>query len=239
MFVDITVSFIWCTGVCTCTCDVSTTIHVLVVYQHVLVVYQHVLVVYQSRTNTNPTQPLKYSPHPPLTNTVITYGVIPVQHRLLWVDAVELVWVTILSMYGQQQREKLAEQATAAGIEGVPVTQMSVPLPGADGLGGDPAEEILRAIKVFVCVGGCLCCVQLCVCLLGAVCACQHCAMYSLCLSNVLYCVIVGMTYLTQYCRNDIPASHPPPTPTPTPTLTHNRRRGRLCYSKQVVQRQQ
>lgn len=71
------------------------------------------------------------------------------QHRLLWVDAVELVWVTILSMYGQQQRDKLAAQAAAVGIEGVPVTQMSVPLPGADGKGGDPAEEILRSIQVW------------------------------------------------------------------------------------------
>ena len=29
---------------------------------------------------------------------VITYGVIPVEQRLLWVDCVELIWVTILSM---------------------------------------------------------------------------------------------------------------------------------------------
>ncbi|KAA8539373.1 hypothetical protein F0562_026065 [Nyssa sinensis] len=28
---------------------------------------------------------------------LITYGVIPVEQRLLWVDCVELVWVTILS----------------------------------------------------------------------------------------------------------------------------------------------
>ena len=92
------------------------------------------------------------TPQPPLPNrpsTVITYGVVPVQHRLLWVDAVELVWVTILSMYGQQQRDKLAAQAAAAGIEGPAVTQMSVPLPGADGKGGDPAEEILRSIQVW------------------------------------------------------------------------------------------
>jgi protein Mpv17 len=29
---------------------------------------------------------------------LITYGVVPVEHRLLWVDMVELVWVTMLSM---------------------------------------------------------------------------------------------------------------------------------------------
>jgi protein Mpv17 len=28
---------------------------------------------------------------------VITYGLIPVENRLLWVDAVEIVWVTILA----------------------------------------------------------------------------------------------------------------------------------------------
>lgn len=28
---------------------------------------------------------------------LITYGVIPVEQRLLWVDCVELIWVTILS----------------------------------------------------------------------------------------------------------------------------------------------
>jgi hypothetical protein len=28
---------------------------------------------------------------------LITYGVVPVEQRLLWVDCVELIWVTILS----------------------------------------------------------------------------------------------------------------------------------------------
>lgn len=28
---------------------------------------------------------------------LITYGVIPVEQRLLWVDMIELIWVTILS----------------------------------------------------------------------------------------------------------------------------------------------
>ncbi|KAF7805908.1 protein Mpv17 [Senna tora] len=28
---------------------------------------------------------------------LVTYGVIPVEQRLLWVDCVELIWVTILS----------------------------------------------------------------------------------------------------------------------------------------------
>ena len=30
---------------------------------------------------------------------LITYGVIPVEQRLLWVDCVELIWVTILSTW--------------------------------------------------------------------------------------------------------------------------------------------
>ena len=28
---------------------------------------------------------------------VVTYGLIPVENRVLWVDAVEIVWVTILA----------------------------------------------------------------------------------------------------------------------------------------------
>jgi hypothetical protein len=28
---------------------------------------------------------------------LITYGVVPLEQRLLWVDCVELIWVTILS----------------------------------------------------------------------------------------------------------------------------------------------
>lgn len=34
----------------------------------------------------------------------ITYGLIPLENRLLWVDAVEIVWVTILA--GQANEEK-------------------------------------------------------------------------------------------------------------------------------------
>ncbi|KAF4347195.1 hypothetical protein G4B88_031212 [Cannabis sativa] len=30
---------------------------------------------------------------------LITYGVVPIEQRLLWVDCVELVWVTILSTF--------------------------------------------------------------------------------------------------------------------------------------------
>ncbi|XP_002978201.2 uncharacterized protein LOC9653217 [Selaginella moellendorffii] len=36
---------------------------------------------------------------------LVTYGLIPVEQRLLWVDCVELVWVTILSMYSNEKAE--------------------------------------------------------------------------------------------------------------------------------------
>lgn len=36
---------------------------------------------------------------------LITYGVVPVEQRLLWVDCVELVWVTILSTYSNEKSE--------------------------------------------------------------------------------------------------------------------------------------
>lgn len=70
-----------------------------------------------------------------------TYGIIPVQHRLLFVDAVELVWVCILSTYGQQQRE-------ARELLSDSPSWVSCALPGQAGEGGDFAEEILRGMSV-------------------------------------------------------------------------------------------
>ncbi|CAI0439050.1 unnamed protein product [Linum tenue] len=41
---------------------------------------------------------------------LITYGVVPVEQRLLWVDCVELIWVTILSTYSNEKSEaRIAE----------------------------------------------------------------------------------------------------------------------------------
>ncbi|KAF9607982.1 hypothetical protein IFM89_003990 [Coptis chinensis] len=40
---------------------------------------------------------------------LITYGVIPVEQRLLWVDCVELIWVTILSTYSNEKSEARSE----------------------------------------------------------------------------------------------------------------------------------
>lgn len=36
---------------------------------------------------------------------LVTYGVIPIEQRLLWVDCVELIWVTILSNYSNGKSE--------------------------------------------------------------------------------------------------------------------------------------
>ncbi|KAI3928067.1 hypothetical protein MKW98_023668 [Papaver atlanticum] len=56
---------------------------------------------------------------------LITYGVVPLEQRLLWVDCVELVWVTILSTYSNEKSEgRVAE----ASLKTIPVSQ-SVDLP--------------------------------------------------------------------------------------------------------------
>ncbi|KAL8506614.1 hypothetical protein ACS0TY_017492 [Phlomoides rotata] len=43
---------------------------------------------------------------------VITYGVIPVEQRLLWVDCIELIWVTILSTYSNDKSEERISEAS-------------------------------------------------------------------------------------------------------------------------------
>jgi protein Mpv17 len=65
---------------------------------------------------------------------VLTYTVIPLQDRVLWVDMIELVWVTILSVYGQQRRERAGAVACA--------------LPGIAGEGGGFTDDILRGMTV-------------------------------------------------------------------------------------------
>ncbi|XP_027341721.1 protein SYM1-like [Abrus precatorius] len=44
---------------------------------------------------------------------LITYGVIPVEQRLLWVDCVELIWVTILSTYSNEKSEARISDAAS------------------------------------------------------------------------------------------------------------------------------
>ncbi|XP_050218862.1 uncharacterized protein LOC126669441 isoform X2 [Mercurialis annua] len=46
---------------------------------------------------------------------LITYGVIPVEQRLLWVDCVELIWVTILSTYSNEKSEARIAETPAEG----------------------------------------------------------------------------------------------------------------------------
>ncbi|GLJ34723.1 hypothetical protein SUGI_0698730 [Cryptomeria japonica] len=46
---------------------------------------------------------------------LITYGVVPVEQRLLWVDCVELIWVTILSMYSNEKSEARLLEASSEG----------------------------------------------------------------------------------------------------------------------------
>lgn len=42
---------------------------------------------------------------------IITYGVIPIEQRLLWVDCVELIWVTILSTLSNEKAEARISEA--------------------------------------------------------------------------------------------------------------------------------
>lgn len=46
---------------------------------------------------------------------LITYGVVPVEQRLLWVDCVELIWVTILSTYSNEKSEARNLEASPEG----------------------------------------------------------------------------------------------------------------------------
>jgi hypothetical protein len=44
----------------------------------------------------------------------ITYGLIPIEHRLLWVDLVEILWVTILATQAAASSESREDAAEAA-----------------------------------------------------------------------------------------------------------------------------
>ncbi|XP_048235258.1 uncharacterized protein LOC8271132 isoform X2 [Ricinus communis] len=58
---------------------------------------------------------------------LITYGVVPVEQRLLWVDCVELIWVTILSTYSNEKSEaRIAEtpaEATSSSLSKSPAEE--------------------------------------------------------------------------------------------------------------------
>ncbi|KAK3146817.1 hypothetical protein QOZ80_3BG0272520 [Eleusine coracana subsp. coracana] len=48
---------------------------------------------------------------------LVTYGVIPVEQRLLWVDCVELIWVTILSTYSNEKSEARNSDTTSTSLD--------------------------------------------------------------------------------------------------------------------------
>ncbi|KAK2997004.1 hypothetical protein RJ639_025831 [Escallonia herrerae] len=49
---------------------------------------------------------------------LITYGVVPVEQRLLWVDSVELIWVTILSTYSNEKSEARISEVSVEAKSG-------------------------------------------------------------------------------------------------------------------------
>ncbi|KAL2620548.1 hypothetical protein R1flu_000753 [Riccia fluitans] len=58
---------------------------------------------------------------------IITYGFIPLEQRLLWVDMVEIVWVTILAMYSNQNSEaRIAEGETKEVLKDAAVATVSI-----------------------------------------------------------------------------------------------------------------
>ncbi|KAF7141784.1 hypothetical protein RHSIM_Rhsim06G0149000 [Rhododendron simsii] len=51
---------------------------------------------------------------------LITYGVVPIEQRLLWVDCVELIWVTILSTYSNEKADIRISEASKEAKSGSP-----------------------------------------------------------------------------------------------------------------------
>lgn len=47
----------------------------------------------------------------------VTYGLIPVENRLLWVDFVEIFWVTILASQAAGLSSEEHDQATAVAVD--------------------------------------------------------------------------------------------------------------------------
>ncbi|XP_022147835.1 mpv17-like protein 2 [Momordica charantia] len=84
-------------------------------------IYYVVLGILRAESPTNVYSELKSTFWPMLTAGwklwpfahLITYGVIPVEQRLLWVDCVELIWVTILSTYSNEKSEERITEASS------------------------------------------------------------------------------------------------------------------------------
>ncbi|CAM9610947.1 unnamed protein product [Chrysoparadoxa australica] len=61
---------------------------------------------------------------------VVTYGLIPVENRLLWVDMVEILWVVILSKAGADQADmQIVEEAIVVDDESTSSVMSSMDLP--------------------------------------------------------------------------------------------------------------
>ena len=86
----------------------------------------------------------------------ITFTLVPAMHRVLWVDMVELAWVTLLAAYGAQRRARRAARALAsAPAAASPAAAASVlaaasraacALPTAGVAGGPAADELVRGL---------------------------------------------------------------------------------------------
>lgn len=62
---------------------------------------------------------------------LITYGLVPVEQRLLWVDCVEILWVTILSVFANekaQQRMEISEVETVAVLSSGDAVEQKLPI---------------------------------------------------------------------------------------------------------------
>ncbi len=61
----------------------------------------------------------------------VTYGLVPVENRLLWVDLVEIIWVTILATAAASPEPGTDEESTVvvASAESGEVTAGAVPMP--------------------------------------------------------------------------------------------------------------
>ncbi|KAL3681367.1 hypothetical protein R1sor_024323 [Riccia sorocarpa] len=73
---------------------------------------------------------------------IITYGFVPVEQRLLWVDMVEILWVTILAMYSNEKSEaRLAEGETKETLKDAIVATVSIDEVGSASAGHENRES--------------------------------------------------------------------------------------------------
>lgn len=80
----------------------------------------------------------------------ITYGLIPVENRLLWVDAVEIVWVTILASQasgkGKEGESVVIAEGAAVGVEGQVEEKVTLEADGVIGMTSDANANLSLAM---------------------------------------------------------------------------------------------